>query len=92
MKPQLSKLTGQQHNSAYDQNKAQYDGKCRKDSSGSSGIEIQYRKTVALNFTIDNSGDQVTRDHEKNIDPDESTAESFGEGMEEHDRQNRERP
>jgi hypothetical protein len=47
---------------------------------------------MTLNFTIDDSGDQEARDHEKNIDPDESTPESLGEGVEEDDRQNRERP
>ena len=47
---------------------------------------------MPLNLPIDDSSDQVARDHEKNINPDESTPESFGKGMEKDDRQNGKSP
>lgn len=72
-------LQGRQEEVAQRRHCREHDEQCGKDSANAPLVEDQHRKLVGPKLALDDLRDEVARNHEEDIDPDESArAESTG--------------
>ncbi|MDT4882032.1 hypothetical protein FQZ97_1179420 [compost metagenome] len=77
---------GREHEPAIDQRERQHQKQRRKNPLHPAGVEVREAEAVARQVVQDDRTDQVARDHEEDVHPDEAARKELGEGMVDHHR------